>query len=85
MSRLKFIKQSVVDADNKFEFDGIEFKISDTVKEYRVYNSYKENKNNFTNESQMSVVKIYMDIENHKILFLNEHNREINKIMVVEE
>lgn len=85
MSKLKFLNKSVVDADNIFNVFGLKYYISKSVKEYRVYNSYKENQDNFTNESQMSIVNVYIDMETNKLHFFNEHNKEITKIMIVED
>lgn len=84
MNNLKFLEECIVDADNIFTVRGIHFKISPSVEEYRVFNSYK-NTEDFTNESEMSIVKVFIDKENFNLVFLNEKKKPITKLMIVEE
>ncbi len=84
MNNLKFLEECVVDADNIFTVRGIHFKISPLVEEYRVFNSYK-NTEYFTNESEMSIVKVFINRDNLNLVFLNEKNKPITKLMIVED
>ncbi len=84
MNNLKFLEECVVDADNIFTVRGIHFKISPLVEEYRVFNSYK-NTEDFTNESEMSIVKVFINRDNLNLVFLNEKNQPITKLMIVED
>ncbi|MDN6569364.1 MAG: hypothetical protein L0L22_00025 [Staphylococcus equorum] len=54
------------------------------MEEYRVFNSYK-NTEDFTNESEMSIVKVFIDRENLNLVFLNENDKPITKLMIVED
>ena len=84
MNNLKFLEECIVDADNIFTVRDIHFKISPLVEEYRVFNSYK-NTEDFTNESEMSTVKVFIDRDNLNFVFLNENNKPITKLMIVED
>lgn len=84
MNNLKFLEECIVDADNVFKARGITFKISPSVSEYRVFNSYK-NTRDFTNESEMSSVLVYINKETLGLVFLNEHKEPITKLMVMED
>lgn len=84
MNNLKFLEECIVDADNIFTVRGIHFKISPLVEEYRVFNSYK-NTEDFTNESEMSIVKVFINRDNLNLIFLNEKNQPITKLMIVED
>ena len=85
MNNLKFLGEYIVNADNIFTVSGIlNFEISPLVKEYRVFNSYK-NTEDFTNESEMSTVKVFIDRDNLNLVFLNENNKPITKLMIVED
>lgn len=85
MKNLIYVTSCVVDADNIFKIWGLEYEISPSVKEYRVFNSYKENNENFTNESPMSIVHVFIERESNRLRFFNEHEKEITKLMLVEE
>jgi hypothetical protein len=84
LNNLKFLEECIVDADNIFTVRGIHFKISPLVEEYRVFNSYK-NTEDFTNESEMSIVKVFINRDNLNLVFLNEKNQPITKLMIVED
>lgn len=85
MNNLKFLGEYIVNADNIFTVSGLlNFEISPLVKEYRVFNSYK-NTEDFTNESEMSTVKVFIDRDNLNLVFLNENNKPITKLMIVED
>lgn len=84
MNNLKFLEECIVDADNIFTVRGIHFKISPLVEEYRVFNSYK-NTEDFTNESEMSIVKVFINRDNLSLVFLNENDKPITKLMIVED
>lgn len=85
MNNLKFLGEYIVNADNIFKVSGLlNFEISPLVKEYRVFNSYK-NTEDFTNESEMSTVKVFIDRDNLNLVFLNENNKPITKLMIVED
>ena len=84
MNNLKFLEECVVNADNIFTVRDIHFKISPLVEEYRVFNSYKNTKD-YTNESEMSIVKVFIDRYNLNFVFLNENDKPITKIIIVED
>lgn len=85
MNNLKFLGEYIVNADNIFTVSGLlNFEISPLVEEYRVFNSYK-NTEDFTNESEMSTVKVFIDRDNLNLVFLNENNKPITKLMIVED
>lgn len=85
MNNLKFLGEYIVNADNIFTVSGLlNFEISPLVKEYRVFNSYK-NTEEFTNESEMSTVKVFINRDNLNLVFLNENNKPITKLMIVED
>lgn len=84
MNNLKFLEECIVDADNIFTTRGIHFKISPLVEEYRVFNSYKDTED-FTNESEMSIVKVFINRDNLSLVFLDEKNKPITKLMIVED
>lgn len=72
----------IVDADNVFEILGLRYKIDSRVKEYKVFNSYK-NSRDFTNTAEMCKVNVMLDKEN-KIHFFDEKNNEIFKVTLLE-
>lgn len=80
--KLRHLDTCIVDADNIFKLCGVKYKIDNRVKEYKVYNSYK-NSEDFTNTAEMCEVKVLLDSEN-KLHFLDEYDKEINKITLLE-
>lgn len=76
------LDKCVVDSDNIFTFSGQKFLISNSVKEYRVLNSYKDNKE-YTNTATMCTIGVFLNTENNRLEFYDENDVEVKKVKIV--
>lgn len=74
--KLKLLQKCIVDADGVFNLLGVKFKING-IKEYKVYNSYKDNPEDYTNLAEMCEVKVYIDLVDNRLHFFNENDEEM--------
>lgn len=75
-------KVCIVNADNEFVFNGLMFQISNKNKNYKVINSYRENRD-YTNSAEMTTVKVGIEKDTCKILFFNEDDKQMTDVLFV--
>lgn len=78
----KILKTCIVDVDNEFVFNGMLFRISKRNKNYKVMNSYKDNKD-YTNSSDMISVHVGIEKESCTLFFLDENKNKMNDVFFV--